>query len=135
MSYSGTLTILLLDDSRAIRQLLRRTPETRPYRVIEASSANQAWALLAVERPALVLMEMRLAGPDPLEICRTLRRDERLPQTRILVLTTMAGDEGRRRALEAGADEVMAKPFHPAQLVASVDRLVRAGDDLHRQRA
>src|SRR5438094_964803 len=127
MKSHGVPTILVLDDSAAIRLLVRRTLEARPSRVIEASGADEAWALMAVERPSLVLMEQRLAGSDPLEIPRALRRDRRLAGTRVLVLTTMAGEEGRRRALEAGADVVMSKPFHPAELLAAVDFLLAPG--------
>ena len=116
-------TVLLLDDAPAIRLLLRRTLEPRPLRFVEAADANTAWGLIAVERPALVIMEMRLHGADPLDICRALRRRGDAT-TRVLVLTTMTAESELRRALEAGADAVMSKPFRPVLLLATVERLL-----------
>lgn len=123
-------TVLLLDDAPAIRLLLRRTLEPQGLRVLEAADANTAWGLIAVERPALLILEMRLYGADPLELCRALRRDRRTAAMRVLVLTTVTAEHELDRALEAGVDAVMTKPFRPLQLLATVDHLLegrRAG--------
>ncbi len=124
MIHEPPITVLLLDESASIRLLLRRTLEARPYRIVEAETVDEAWAQIALERPALIIMEIRLPGTNPLELCRAVRRDERRAATRILVLTTMAGEDDQTRALAAGADAVMAKPFRPAQLLALIDRLL-----------
>ena len=126
-------TVLLVDESASIRMLLRLTLETQPFRVVEASDTNQAWALIAVERPALMILEPRLPGPDPLELCRALRRAARTAATRIVILTTLVGEDNRHRALAAGADLVLTKPFRPLELLAEVERLLAPPPGRRRQ--
>ena len=124
MNGDAPLTALLVDEAQPIRLLLRNTLEARPLRLIEASTVSEAWALILVERPALVITEMWLPGEDPLEFCRVLKRKAETAGTRVVVLTTMAGEQNHGRAVAAGADEVVTKPFRPAQLLAIVDRLL-----------
>jgi len=126
-------TVLVLDDVPAIRLLLRQTLEARPLRVVEAGDVNIAWGLIAVERPALIIMEPRILGPDPLELCRALRRDPATASTRVLVLTTATAEADLRRARDAGADAIMTKPFRPIRLLAMVDCLLAPHPDVQRR--
>src|SRR3954466_10847439 len=123
-------TVLVLDDTPAIRFLLRRTLEIGAYRVVEAATVDEAWALIAVERPAVVILEPRLYDADPLEIARARRRAPAAThRPRLLALTTMASESDRDLALAAGVDEVRFKPFRPLELLEVVNELVGRGRD------
>jgi DNA-binding response OmpR family regulator len=128
-------TVLVLDDTAAIRFLLRRTLEIGPYRVVEAATVDEAWAQIAVERPAVVIMELRLYDADPLEIARSVRRAPAAQRPRLLALTTMASEEDRARALAAGVDAVMFKPFRPLELLELVNGLTTQSHATRRRKS
>ncbi len=117
-------TALLIDPEPRIRQLLRFALEAHGYRIMEAGTANEARGWIALERPTLVLLELRLPDGDALDICRTLRRDTRTSNAVVLAMTTLGGDEQQRWALQAGADAVVLKPFRPGHLLALVGQLL-----------
>jgi DNA-binding response OmpR family regulator len=128
-------TVLVLDDTAAIRFLLRRTLEIGLYRVVEAATVDEAWAQIAVERPGVVIMELRLYDADPLDIARGVRRAPAAQRPWLLALTTMASDDDRDRALAAGVDEVMFKPFRPLELLERVEHLLGRGQPDRRRKS
>jgi DNA-binding response OmpR family regulator len=124
--------ILVVDDERAIRRLLRMYLADAGYTVAEAADGNQALEQVRHGGIDLVLLDLMLPGVDGLEVCRRIRERSALP----VIIVTARGDEAQRvTGLEIGADDYVVKPFSPAEVVARVRAVLRrAGEpaDPHR---
>lgn len=120
----GTATILVVDDERKIRDLVRSYLEREGYAVLVADTGQRA--LEAVERthPDLVVLDLMLPDVTGEEVARSVRAHSNLP---IIMLTAKAGEEDRVAGLRLGADDYLPKPFSPRELVARVEAVLRRG--------
>ncbi|HEV7730557.1 MAG TPA: response regulator [Candidatus Binatia bacterium] len=118
-------TILVVEDEKDIRELVRFHLAQEGYAVREADSGESALAQVATERPALVVLDIMLPGTDGLEVCRRLRSAEATHNVPIIMLTARAGEVDRVIGLEMGADDYLTKPFSPRELVARVKAVLR----------
>ncbi len=117
--------ILLVEDEQNIVELVRYNLERGGYRVSVAIDGPQGLALARESRPDLVLLDWMLPQMSGVEICRSLRDD---PDTRALpvIMLTARGEEGDKiKALNAGADDYVTKPFSPAELQARIAAVLR----------
>jgi two-component system, OmpR family, alkaline phosphatase synthesis response regulator PhoP len=126
--------ILVVEDEKDLRDLLRYNLEQEGFAVLEAEEGELALALVRRERPALVVLDLMLPGMSGLDICRTLRQDEETERVPILILTAKATEADRVVGLEMGADDYVTKPFSPRELLARVRALLRRaqGPDVER---
>jgi adenylate cyclase len=132
-----TITILAVDDQPANLRLLDAVLSPRGYRVIRATSGEQALELLPSSDVDLVLLDIVMPGIDGYEVCRRIRR---APETAFLpvVMITASGHQEKARAIEAGADDFVSKPFDQSELlarVASLARIKRYHDTVAKQAA
>ncbi len=118
------VTILAVDDQPANLRLLDAVLSPRGYRVIRASSGEQALELLPSSGADLVLLDIVMPGIDGYEVCRRIRS---APETAFLpvVMVTASGNQEKIRAIEAGADDFVSKPFDQSELLARVASLAR----------
>jgi two-component system response regulator MprA len=116
------VTILVVDDDRALREALRRALTLAGYEVQVAQDGEQALELLAQAEPDAVVLDVGLPGIDGLEVCRRVRRGSRVP---ILILTARDAVADRIDGLDAGADDYMVKPFDVDELKARLRALLR----------
>ena len=129
--------ILAVDDTPANLKLLEAMLLPRGYDVIVAGSVDEALEKVRTDPPDLVLSDIIMPGKTGSDLCRALRADA---ATRFLpiVMVTASGNAERVQALEAGADDFMAKPIDQVELVARVRSLVRVKayhDTVERQRS
>ena len=116
------VTVLVADDNEVAQRLCRRVLEKAGHRVLTASDGQQAVNLALGELPDMILMDVAMPGMDGLEAMRQIKAQK--PSMVIVIASahSMAGD--RERFLEAGANDVLSKPFKLTDLTGMVDRLV-----------
>jgi len=117
------MIILVVDDEPQIRKLLSTGLGGYGYEVIAAANAAEALALAAQRRPDAVVLDVNLGqGADGLEVCRRLREWSAVP----IIMLSVRGDEGVKvKALDAGADDYLTKPFGMEELRARIGAVVR----------
>ena len=111
----GTGTILVVDDERKIRDLVRSYLELETYSVLLADTSERALESASRSDPGLVVLDLGLPDPAGEEVARTLRTGSNVP---IIMLTAKAAEDDRVTGLRLGADDYLAKPFSPRELVA-----------------
>jgi DNA-binding response OmpR family regulator len=124
-------TILVVDDEKDLVRMIRYILEKEGYRVIAACDGKSGLTAIRRSKPDLVILDPRLPKMDGLDILRLLRRGSRaranLKESRLPVILL----SGRRTAadrilgLKAGADDYVAKPFSPGELLARIEILLR----------
>jgi two-component system, OmpR family, phosphate regulon response regulator PhoB len=115
---------LVADDDADILTLITITLERDGYEVIVATNGTQAFDL-AVERvPHLVVLDMMMPGIDGCEVTRMLRAEPTTKDVPIVIVTAFAEESQAARALAAGADSYLRKPFSPKELVAKTASLL-----------
>ncbi|MGO9641796.1 MAG: response regulator transcription factor [Candidatus Acidiferrales bacterium] len=117
-----SFTILVVDDEPQIRRVLRATLAADGYAIVEALNGTEALEKLRSEKPDLVLLDMNLPGMDGLETCREIRSGSEVP---ILMLTVRNAERDKVRALDAGADDYVVKPFGIQELLARIRAALR----------
>jgi two-component system OmpR family response regulator len=123
----GTQQILIVDDDREIRDLLSRFLGKHGYRTETASDGREMQRVLETARIDLIVLDRVLPGTDGLTLCRELRTRSRVP---IILLTLLGAETDRIVGLEVGADDYLAKPFSPQELLARVKAVLRRSNDL-----
>ena len=118
-------TILLVDDEAAIRDMLAIALEAADYNVLQAENAQQAHACIIDRHPDLVLLDWMMPGTTGLELLRRLKRDELTEKIPVIMLTAKAEEDSKISALDAGADDYVAKPFSPRELISRVKAVLR----------
>jgi two-component system OmpR family response regulator len=116
--------ILIVDDDEGIRELLRQNLERYDFTVSTAADGKQMRAVLAAGPVDLIVLDLMLPGEDGLLLCRQLHDGSDRPPP-ILMLTALNEEADRVLGLEMGADDYLAKPFAPRELVARVRAILR----------
>ena len=119
-------TILIVDDSKTVRTMVRGALLADDHRVVEAPGAREALAALEDTVVDLVITDVNMPEIDGLTLVRTLRARPRERFTPILVLTTEDSEAMKQHGREAGATGWLVKPFHPDQLRHTVRRVLGA---------
>ncbi|UCH74614.1 MAG: response regulator [Rhodospirillales bacterium] len=118
--------ILIVDDDREIRDLLGRFLQKHGCRVTTARDGREMRAALEDWSIALIVLDLMLPGEDGLTLCRELRANSEIP---IIMLTAMGEETDRIVGLELGADDYVAKPFNPRELLARIKAVLRRGSE------
>ena len=115
-------TILTVDDDPHVVRSLRAALESHGYQVRAAPSGASALEACASERPDVVLLDLAMPGLDGVDVCRRLRSWSQIP---ILVLSARVQEAEKVRALDAGADDYVTKPFGTEELLARIRAALR----------
>ncbi len=134
---ANRVSLLIVDDEASIRHVLRSTLDASGFDVAEASTGEEALAMLCEQRYDAVLLDMNMPGMGGMKACSEIRR--LTPAIPIVMLTVRDNPEDKVAALDAGADDYVTKPFHLRELTARVRAAIRrsqsgapAGDDFIR---
>ena len=115
--------ILVLDDDSRIRDLLRRYLSQEGFEVILAEDSKALNRILLRDAVDLIVLDLMMPGEDGLSVCRRLRASN--DRTPIIMLTAKGEDVDRIVGLEVGADDYLAKPFNPRELLARIHAVLR----------
>src|ERR671910_1799699 len=119
---------LVVEDDADIVELLVHYLSADGFQVEAAADGRRALALMRKEAYDLLVLDLQLPGLDGLTVCAEVRRDPRLRDTPVVMLTARSEEADRIVGLEMGADDYLVKPFSPKELVARVRALFRRAD-------
>jgi len=117
--------VLVVDDEPDIREVIRFALEGAGFRVLEAGHADEARKLLGSENPDLVLLDWMLPGRSGLELAQQLKQSASTRSVPIIMVSAKGEEEDRIKGLDTGADDYIAKPFSPREMVARVNAVLR----------
>jgi two-component system, OmpR family, response regulator MtrA len=114
--------LLVVDDDRSIREIMKVSLEEEGYLVDTAEDAEQALEAIRRNAPDLLILDVMLPGMDGFELTREIRRNSSLP---IILLTAKTDTIDKVVGLESGADDYVMKPYEPRELLARLRALLR----------
>lgn len=121
----SNVSVLVVEDEDAIREMLGVVLEQADFSVRAASDAHQALALMNQSEPDLILLDWMLPGLSGVEWARRLKKDEAYREIPIILLTARGEEEDRVRGFEVGADDYVTKPFSTRELIARIKAVLR----------
>ncbi len=114
--------ILIVDDDKEILSLLSDFLRQYQFTVHTATQGDEMFSVLAKHNIDLIILDLMLPGDDGITLCRKIRADSRVP---IIMLTAIGDEADRIVGLEMGADDYVAKPFSPRELLARIKAVLR----------
>jgi two-component system chemotaxis response regulator CheY len=117
-------TLLIVDDDRFVRVVLREALTGMNVRILEASDGEEALDVIAREQPSVVLLDLFMPRKSGLQVFADIRGQH--PGTKIVIVSMMDSDPLVKQAIDAGAAGFIAKPFHPVEIISAVSRALGA---------
>ena len=121
--------ILIVDDDTEIRTLLSQYLHKNGYKTSVAADGKAMWTVVSRSKVDLIVLDLMLPGDDGLTLCRKLRSESDTP---VIMLTARGEETDRIVGLEMGADDYLAKPFNPRELLARIKSVLRRTRSLPR---
>ena len=119
--------ILIIDDDKKLNKLLSDFLSPFGFEVLTAANPDEGLRYLKTHAPQLIILDIMLPGINGFELCKIIREDNRVP---IIMLTARGEVTDRVVGLELGADDYLAKPFEPRELVARIQAVLRRSADI-----
>jgi two-component system phosphate regulon response regulator PhoB len=120
-----TPSVLVVEDDRALCELLTWNLSAEGYNVRSTSDGEEALLMVQEQAPDAIILDWMIEHVPGIEVCRQLRKDKDTAQIPILMLTARGEEEDRIRGLKTGADDYVTKPFSPRELLARIEALLR----------
>ena len=117
--------VFLVEDEQSIITLVQYNLKKEGFKVSISSNGEEALREIKEQEPDLVLLDWMLPDLSGIDICRSLKKDKKLQDLPIIMLTAKGQEEDKVAALNAGADDYITKPFGHAELVARINALLR----------
>lgn len=118
-------TILIIEDEKAIQELLRVSLSLARFNILQAFSAENAIPLINNNPPDLILLDWMLPGISGIEFAKELRKNTSSASVPIIMLTAKSTEDDTIKGLNAGADDYVTKPFSPKELIARIKAVLR----------
>lgn len=113
-----SLSVVVADDDTDIRELIMITARRAGLEIVAAvADGDAALAAIREHRPDLAILDVSMPGPSGFDVCRAVRADASLDETRLLLLSASVDDKAQAVGRDAGADHFLPKPFSPRALV------------------
>ena len=125
MARNGAKRLLLVEDDRALAELVKFHFQREGFTVTSTAVGDEALILIEEIKPDLVILDWMIEGTSGIEVCRRLRRNPATAGLPIIMLTARGEEDDRIRGLETGADDFITKPFSPKELIARANALLR----------
>ena len=119
--------VLVIDDESKYRRLIKTNLAVAGYDVVEAATGRDALAAIYEREPDIVLLDLRLPDMDGFRLCERIRKLTAVP---VMALTALNSEQDTIQALDLGADDYLAKPFSPGEMLARIRALLRRSRDL-----
>ena len=120
-----TAKVLIIEDEKAVREMLCFTLKNNGFEILEAEDSNSALDALQENEINLILLDWMLPGKQGIEISKLLRSSSETKNIPIIMLTAKSDESDKVLGLESGADDYITKPFSPKELVARIKALLR----------
>ena len=117
--------ILIIEDEKAVREMLCFTLKNNGFEILEAEDSNSALDALKENEINLIILDWMLPGKQGIEISRIIRSSSEIKDIPIIMLTAKSDESDKVLGLESGADDYVTKPFSPKELVARIKALLR----------
>ena len=120
-----TKKLLVVDDEEGILALVSSTLSgDERYQVFLARDGEEALSLTRLEKPDLLILDIKMPKKDGYEVCRALKEDPNTAHIKVVMLTALPREAHWERAMEAGADGYFTKPFSPTMLLKKVEEML-----------
>ncbi|MBI3592481.1 MAG: response regulator [Nitrospirae bacterium] len=119
------MKLLVVDDDKTTRKLLSLYLKGKGYEIVTAENGLDAMEKLGTENINLVVTDMNMPYMDGIELTKTLRADPAWTRVPIIMVTTEADDDEKKKALEAGVDDYLVKPTNADQISDSIKRILK----------
>ena len=118
-------TVLIVDDSQTVRQMLSELLEKGGLTVIEAANGLEAKAKIQTKKPDLVITDLIMPEMNGYELCRWIKNDPAAQGVPVLICSTKDQEFDRYWGMKQGADAYITKPFQPGEMLKTVKQLLR----------
>ncbi|MFA5271857.1 MAG: response regulator [Candidatus Omnitrophota bacterium] len=122
-------TILIVEDEKDIVKMLDYNLKKEGFKTLSAHDGEDALDLAAKDQPNLIILDLMLPGMDGLEVCKTLKKENKTASIPIIMLTAKSQETDKIVGLELGADDYVTKPFSPRELIARIKAVLRRAKD------
>jgi len=123
-------TVLIIEDEKNIRELIKYNLQDDGYLVSEETSGDSGLRRIQQDLPDLVLLDLMLPGMDGLSVCKAVKQNPKTASVPVIMLTAKGEEIDKVLGLEIGADDYITKPFSPRELVARVKAVLRRGREI-----
>lgn len=117
--------ILIVEDEKDIIKMLDYNLKKEGFKVIDARDGEDALDLAVREHPDLILLDLMLPGINGLDVCKSLKKENKTARIPIIMLTAKSQETDKIVGLELGADDYVTKPFSPRELIARIKAVLR----------
>lgn len=118
-------TVLIVDDSQTLRQMLSDLLQKNGIRVVEATNGVEAKEQIQASVPDLVITDLIMPQMNGYELCRWIKNEPTTQNLPVLICSTKSEEFDRYWGMKQGADAYITKPFHPPELIKTVKQLLR----------
>ena len=119
--------ILIVEDEETIIELLSEIfSDLEDYRILCARDGEEALRIVRGNNPDIILLDIHIPRINGYEVCKSVKSDQTMSHTKVIMLSGMVQDSDRRKAQEIGADAFITKPFNSIALVERVEELLRS---------
>lgn len=116
--------ILVVDDEKELVELIKNMLELRGYEVIFAYDGDEGLRKAKVERPDLIILDLRLPKIEGYRVCSILKLDEGYKRIPILILSALSDEDDKTLGMKVGADAYLTKPHNDRELLSTIEKLL-----------